>query len=67
MTIYDSMRHFLSSIKRALNINVVLNTINHEDRLISVDAFPLGINYKAFKKAIKDPRSEGKHLGLEGG
>ena len=62
---YDYMRHFLSSIKRALNINVVLNTINYEDRVIKVDAFPLGINCKAFKKAIQDPRIRRKALRIK--
>ncbi len=53
---YDYMRHFMSSVKRGLSINVVLNTINYDGRLIRVDAFPLGIDYERFRKAVQDPR-----------
>jgi len=53
---YDYMRHFMSSVKRGLSINVVLNTINYDGRLIRVDAFPLGIDYERFRKAVQDPK-----------
>ncbi len=53
---YDYMRHFISSVKRGLSINVVLNTINYEGRLIRIDAYPLGIDYERFRRAVQDPR-----------
>ncbi len=53
---YDYMRHFISSVKRGLSINVILNTINYRGRLVRVDAYPLGIDYERFKRAVQDPR-----------
>ncbi|ALM07400.1 trehalose-6-phosphate synthase [Sediminicola sp. YIK13] len=48
---YDYERHFLSSVRRLLGLEVSFNEINLEDRVIKVDSFPMGIDYKKFSDA----------------
>lgn len=45
---YDYVRHFLSSVRRILNINQKFYKLEYNDRSIEVDAFPMGINYDFF-------------------
>ena len=45
---YDYERHFLSSIKRILGLDVNFNEIAYQDRIITVDSFPMGIDYDKF-------------------
>ncbi len=47
---YDYVRHFLSSVRRILNINQSFYKIQFNDRVIDVDAFPMGIDYEYFSK-----------------
>jgi len=46
---YDYERHFFSSVRRLLGYEVSFNQINMEDRVILVDAFPMGIDYERFR------------------
>jgi len=58
---YDYERHFLSSIKRILRLDVKFNEISYYDRVIKVDSFPMGIDYKKFHKASEkhnDPETK---------
>jgi trehalose 6-phosphate synthase/phosphatase len=48
---YDYERHFLSSVKRILRLEVNFNQITYEDRIIKVDSFPMGIDYDKFYNA----------------
>lgn len=48
---YDYERHFLSSVKRILRLDVNFNEINYHDRIIKVDSFPMGIDYNKFHEA----------------
>lgn len=48
---YDYERHFLSSVRRLLGLEVSFNEINLDDRVIKVDSFPMGIDYKKFSNA----------------
>ncbi len=48
---YDYERHFISSIKRILRLDVHFNEINYHDRIIKVDSFPMGIDYNKFHNA----------------
>ncbi|MEM9143413.1 MAG: bifunctional alpha,alpha-trehalose-phosphate synthase (UDP-forming)/trehalose-phosphatase [Bacteroidota bacterium] len=48
---YDYERHFLSSVRRLLGLEVSFNDIFLENRVIKVDSFPMGIDYKKFSKA----------------
>lgn len=48
---YDYERHFLSSVRRLLGLEVSFNDIFLENRVIKVDSFPMGIDYKKFSDA----------------
>ncbi len=50
---YDYERHFLSSVRRLLGLEVSFNDIYLENRVIKVDSFPMGIDYDKFHKAAK--------------
>lgn len=51
---YDYARHFKSSVKRLLGHEVEFNQIKLEQREITVDVFPMGIDYEKFNDlAIK--------------
>lgn len=50
---YDYERHFLSSVRRLLGLEVSFNDIYLDDRTIKVDSFPMGIDYKKFNEAAK--------------
>ena len=50
---YDYERHFLSSVRRLLGLEVNFNEINLEDRMTKVDSFPMGIDYTKFHEAAK--------------
>lgn len=55
---YDYERHFLSSVRRLLGLDVSFNDIYQENRVIKVDSFPMGIDYKKFRDAAL---AHGKH------
>ncbi|WP_396589554.1 bifunctional alpha,alpha-trehalose-phosphate synthase (UDP-forming)/trehalose-phosphatase [Allomuricauda sp. R78024] len=48
---YDYERHFLSSVRRLLGLEVSFNDIYLDNRVIKVDSFPMGIDYKKFRDA----------------
>lgn len=48
---YDYERHFLSSVKRILRLDVNFNEISYYDRIVKVDSFPMGIDYDKFYNA----------------
>ena len=50
---YDYERHFLSSVKRILNLEVNFNIILHQGREIVVNTFPMGIDFKKFEEAAR--------------
>jgi trehalose 6-phosphate synthase/phosphatase len=51
---HDYMRHFISAAYRVLGIDSDLDEIHYNDRVIHVDAFPMGINYDLHHDAILD-------------
>jgi trehalose 6-phosphate synthase/phosphatase len=55
---YDYERHFLSSVKRIANKEVKFNKITHDNRIIKVDSFPMGIDYKKFEKAARENQKQ---------
>ncbi|HEX5797405.1 MAG TPA: bifunctional alpha,alpha-trehalose-phosphate synthase (UDP-forming)/trehalose-phosphatase [Candidatus Saccharimonadales bacterium] len=55
--VYDYARHFLSSLLRTIGIESSNGTITMPDRVIKVDAFPIGIDYKKFANAEKDKKT----------
>jgi trehalose 6-phosphate synthase/phosphatase len=48
---YDYQRHFFSSVRRLMGYDISFNQIQIEDRIVIVDAFPMGIDYNKFKNA----------------
>ena len=51
--IYDYERHFLSSVRRLLGLEVHFDEVLKENRIIKVDSFPMGIDYNKFHEAAK--------------
>ena len=45
---YDDVRHFTSSATRVLPVQTIANVIHKDDRYITIDAFPMGIDAKKF-------------------
>ncbi|RIV68360.1 bifunctional alpha,alpha-trehalose-phosphate synthase (UDP-forming)/trehalose-phosphatase [Flagellimonas aequoris] len=64
---YDYERHFLSSVRRLLGLDVSFNEIYLDNRVIKVDSFPMGIDYKKFKDAaiLHSSKSEGERSDLQ--
>ncbi|MCO5725337.1 bifunctional alpha,alpha-trehalose-phosphate synthase (UDP-forming)/trehalose-phosphatase [Robiginitalea marina] len=58
---YDYERHFLSSVRRLLGLEVNFNEIHLEGRVAKVDSFPMGIDYKKFREAAL------RHAAMEEG
>ncbi len=52
---YDYMRHFLSSTARIVGTEHSMGALSIDDRIIKVDAFPMGIDYDRYSAAIEDP------------
>lgn len=48
------MCHFISAVYRVLNLDCNLDEIQLDSRVVDVDAFPMGINYKKYYDAILD-------------
>ena len=58
---YDYERHFLSSVRRLLSLDVHFNDIYIDNRVVKVDSFPMGIDYKRFNQAASQSNQlEGK-------
>lgn len=51
---HDYMRHFISAAYRVLGLDSDLDEIQFNDRVVHVDAFPMGINYDLYHDAILD-------------
>ena len=49
---YDYVRHFLSSVSRIAGLEHMLGRVNVQNRIVKVDAFPMGIDYKRYAQAI---------------
>jgi trehalose 6-phosphate synthase/phosphatase len=53
--VYDYARHFLSSVLRLFGYEQHHGSIAVDGRVVKVDAFPIGIDYRKFKTMLKDP------------
>lgn len=51
--IYDYARHFMSSAERVLGAQVDGSIIQYQNRQVKVDVFPIGIDYKKFRYALR--------------
>ncbi len=52
---YDYVRHFLSSIYRIAGFEHMLSELVVGDRLVRVDAFPMGIDYEKYAHGMELP------------
>jgi len=59
---YDYVRHFLSSVCRITGLEHTLGRVSFGSRVVKVDAFPMGIDYEKYSKAINDANVE-KEVG----
>jgi trehalose 6-phosphate synthase/phosphatase len=55
---YDDMRHFLSAVSRITGLSSESGYIQAENRIINVDSFPMGIDYKKFEKQAKSKKNQ---------
>ena len=63
---YDYERHFLSSVKRILRLDVNFNEISYYDRIVKVDSFPMGIDYdKFYNSALEHNSSNSEKSDLQ--
>lgn len=49
---YDDMRHFLSTVSRIEGVEHEMGHLKAHDRIIKVDALPMGIDYKKYSQAV---------------
>jgi trehalose 6-phosphate synthase/phosphatase len=57
---HDYMRHFISAIYRVLNLNCNLDEVSLNNRIVHIDAFPMGINYDQYHNAPNLPEVKEK-------
>ena len=50
---FDYCQYFLRTVSRILGDDVTMNSVSHDDRMVRVDAFPLGIDYGKFHEAAR--------------
>jgi trehalose 6-phosphate synthase/phosphatase len=53
---YDYSQYFLRTVSRLLGNEVTMNTVTVDDRVVKVDAFPIGIDYEKFNNAATNSR-----------
>jgi len=61
---YDYVRHFLSSVCRIVGFEHTLGKLHVNNRIVRVDAFPMGIAYDKYAQAENEPevRNEVKKI-----
>lgn len=47
---YDDVRHFLSTVTRLMNVTAIANELTIDNRTVTVDAFPISIDYKKYRQ-----------------
>jgi len=52
---YDYVRNFLDSVLRLFGYESNVGYINYHNRILKVDTFPMGIDYKRFSSSILNP------------
>ena len=64
---YDYERHFLSSVRRLLGLEMSFNEIYADERVIKVDSFPMGIDYQKYNQAAEEhkKRTKKEHSELQ--
>jgi trehalose 6-phosphate synthase/phosphatase len=61
---YDYVRHFLSSASRIVGLEHQFGTLSVADRIVKVDTFPMGIEYRTYADAPhkKDVKKEAEKI-----
>ncbi|NML21453.1 bifunctional alpha,alpha-trehalose-phosphate synthase (UDP-forming)/trehalose-phosphatase [Pseudoflavitalea sp. G-6-1-2] len=52
---YDYVEHFVQSVRMVVGADSNFRSIQYQNRLVKADLFPIGIDYKKFQHAAKDP------------
>lgn len=60
---FDYARHFLATVKRILGVKTKLNDVILSDRSIHVATHPLGVDFEAFAREIRNPSDRVEKLG----
>lgn len=55
---YDYVRHFLDSAGRLLGLEHTLADLRVDNRVIAVDAFPMGIDYEKYAAGAETPETQ---------
>ena len=50
---FDYERHFMSSVRRLLGYDNILNTVKLDERVVKFDNFPMGIDYDFFNGSTR--------------
>ena len=59
---YDDMRHFLSSVNRIVGMSNSHGQIDLPDRIVSVDIFPMGIDFDKYAKAATHANTKAREV-----
>jgi trehalose 6-phosphate synthase/phosphatase len=51
---HDYVQHFIQSAKMILQVDSQFNTVYYGSRMVKIDQFPIGIDYKKFRDACID-------------
>jgi trehalose 6-phosphate synthase/phosphatase len=51
---YDYAQHFIQSVEMVLGIDYNYNTLEFDNRIVQVDLFPIGIDFKKFSEMTRD-------------
>ncbi|MCJ1285739.1 Trehalose-6-P synthase/phosphatase complex synthase subunit [Xylographa opegraphella] len=62
---YDYARHFLSSCSRILGLAATPNGVEFQGKIVSVGAFPIGIDPEKFTEGLKDTKVQERIATLE--
>ncbi|EXJ73415.1 alpha,alpha-trehalose-phosphate synthase [UDP-forming] 1 [Cladophialophora psammophila CBS 110553] len=62
---YDYARHFLSSCSRILNLTTTPNGVEFEGKIVTVGAFPIGIDPEKFTEGLKKEKVQKRIAVLE--
>ncbi|KAF1963620.1 alpha,alpha-trehalose-phosphate synthase 1 [Byssothecium circinans] len=62
---YDYARHFLSSCSRILGLATTPNGVEFQNKVITVGAFPIGIDPEKFDEGLKLPKVQERIATLE--
>ncbi|KAI9707200.1 MAG: Trehalose-6-P synthase/phosphatase complex synthase subunit [Candelina mexicana] len=62
---YDYARHFLSSCSRILGLATTPNGVEFQGKIVTVGAFPIGIDPEKFTEGLKKPKVQERIATLE--